>query len=47
MELKYWIDPDYLFDWTEGEFAQKKSSRYKSSPSIFTWEVYAIYEFDI
>ena len=21
MEMKYWNDPDYLFDWTEGEFA--------------------------
>lgn len=21
MELKYWDDPDYLFDWTEGEFS--------------------------
>ena len=21
MEMEYWNDPDYLFDWTEGEFA--------------------------
>ena len=19
-DMKYWNDPDYLFDWTEGEF---------------------------
>ena len=21
-DIKYWNDPDYLFDWTEGEFMQ-------------------------
>ena len=23
-EEKYWNDPDYLFDWTDGEFMQRE-----------------------